>query len=92
MPTINKYSDLTFASEGLDWEPVRTGDYATDCATGRRYARELIDFMSVTDDPLPFGRAVRAITAGGVYEAVEIGFCSTLGFVLAGISAPVASR
>lgn len=83
-------SDLTFvtrtAAGTLDlWTPERTGDYANDCAMGRDYAAELLAHMVTSQDSGIFGAVMRAITRSGVYDAVEIGFCTHLGVYLLGI-------
>jgi len=83
---VAKFTDLSFVeSKQQPWMPQRTGEYAFDCAQGRRYADELISFMREKNDPLPFGNVIRAIAEHGKMEAVEIGFCSRLGIILAGI-------
>jgi hypothetical protein len=80
---VSKITDLSFVeSKSNLWAPQRTGNYAQDTATGRRCADELLAYMRMKDDPLPFGQVTRAITEGGRYEAVEIGFCSRIGIHL----------
>jgi hypothetical protein len=56
------------------WRPIRTGDWSTDCATGRVYAVKLIDWMKFHDDPLALTNVVKAITRKGVFTGVETGF------------------
>jgi hypothetical protein len=73
-------TDLSFVHDKQNlWAPRRTGDYATDTAYGRRCADELIGFMRLKNCHLAFGQVMRAITAVGKYEAVEIGFCHRIG-------------
>lgn len=55
---------------------IRTGDWQTDCANGREYARKMI---AKIQDSCPsnlnfFGNAMKAIAAGGVFGGVEVGF------------------
>lgn len=83
---VRKFADLSFVeSSKKPWQPVRSGNYATDCNTGRRCADELLTYMREKDDPTAFGRVMRAITERGKMEAVEIGFCSRIGIVLIGL-------
>jgi hypothetical protein len=65
------------------WAPERTGDYAADCATGRFYAEELVEFIAATDKPFVLGHIAKAIAEAGTWDAVEIGFYSVLGAALA---------
>jgi hypothetical protein len=67
------------------WRPYRTGDWATDYERGRAYALEFIEWVSMTGNPLVFGSIMRAIAAGGIYGAVEAGFCQKVGIELIGI-------
>lgn len=77
---ISKVEDLSFsAGKAKLWSPQRTGDYGTDTAQGRQYADELLNYMRLKGCPLAFGYVMRAITDTGVYDAVEIGFCSRFG-------------
>ena len=69
---------FSFMADGK-WAPERTGDHSADCATGRRYAKELIAVIRQEDNPAFFGTVARAITEGGQYGAIEIGFCSVIG-------------
>ncbi len=67
---------------GGEWMPARSESYEQDCATGREYARALQEIMCEQGNPALFGTVVRAITAGGRFEGVEIGFCSVIGIQL----------
>lgn len=87
---VLKFETLSFVSGRNSWNPVRTGDYGTDTAAGRRYADELLNFIRVKDCALAYGRVARAIVEGGVFEAVEIGFCSRIGIHLC-VAPPVAA-
>lgn len=71
----SKVEVLSFVRGRSDlWAPDRSGDYAQDCSSGRSYARELLEYMQLKgQDPL-LGHVVQAITAGGVWDGVEIGF------------------
>ncbi|MEG3175843.1 hypothetical protein U1872_06345 [Sphingomonas sp. RB3P16] len=55
-----------------------TGDYATDCQSGRDHAEALADYIVAEGDPNIFGSVVRAITESGSFGAIEIGFCNTI--------------
>jgi len=74
------------ASEAVAfWEPDRSGEYEVACARGRDYADELLSYIRDEQNPTIFGSVVRAITAGGIYGAVEIGFCNRIGIQLLGL-------
>lgn len=64
------------------WAPDRTGNYADDCAKGRAEAELMLVYIDQTQNPAVFGTIARAIVVAGVYEAVEIGFCSRIGIQL----------
>lgn len=66
------------------WHPKGTGDYEHDCMLGRAYAQAFIDYLNEHQDHVIFGSIVRAIAQRGIYDGVEIGFCSRLGFILNG--------
>lgn len=70
-------------SETGEWQPERSGDYQKDTASGRRYADNVLGLVDDRANPLIFGAVVKAIVQGGVYDAVEIGFCSRIGMALA---------
>ncbi len=55
-----------------------TGDYGTDCATGRLKADALIKRMADTDSTPALGAVVREIMKGGRWEAVHTGFFQRL--------------
>jgi len=61
------------------WRPDRDGEYAEQNARGRAYALELQCFMHASGNAQLFGSVIRAIVGGGIYGAVEIGFCSIIG-------------
>lgn len=67
---------------GSEWAPSRSDCYEQDCATGREYATALMTIISEQENPALFGTVVRAITAGGRFEGVEVGFCSVIGIQL----------
>jgi hypothetical protein len=67
------------------WVPERSGDYAVDCETGRRYARDLLVLIRSEGNPALFGSVIRAISEVGVFGGVEIGFCSHIGIELIGL-------
>ena len=69
------------------WTPERPAKYPDACAMGRDYAAELLVYIAATGDSAMFGAVMRAITRGGLYEGVEIGFCSHIGIHLVGIQA-----
>lgn len=80
---VNKITDLSFVESKQNlWAPTRTGDYAVDVEHGRRCADELLTYMRIKEDALPYSQVTRAITEGGKYDAVEIGFCSRIGILL----------
>ena len=64
------------------WQPERTNNYETDCKRGRAIAEEMMNLMQSDDNPALFGSVARAITEGGVFQAIETGFCSRLGIAL----------
>ena len=65
------------------WTPERSGSYDQDCRMGRLYADQLLDAITRTGNPALFGTVARAITQGGVFDAVEVGFCSRIGIHIA---------
>jgi hypothetical protein len=85
-----KFEDLSFV--GADdsgefpkvdpWKPTRTGDYATDCSTGRKYFNELLAFIERTGNPTLLCRVLSAQVRGGVWNGVEIGFAQAMGEML----------
>lgn len=84
-------ADLTFVTRNGDgtlnlWTPERPDSYAEACAMGRDYAAELQAFMRLTNNVQIFGAVMRAITRGGVYEAVETGFTTHFGILLCGVT------
>lgn len=58
------------------WHPMRMGDYAEDCITGRQYAEAL---MGQEPCGILFQRIVGDIANCGQMSGVEIGFLSTVG-------------
>jgi hypothetical protein len=80
---VLQITDLSFVQSKKNvWSPRRTGNYAQDAAYGRDCAEELLLYMRVKDDPLPYSQVARAISESGRFEAVEIGFCSRIGIHL----------
>lgn len=55
-----------------------TGDYSTDCSTGRQLAETIIAGMQSTGFPGALGFVVRDIIAKGKFEALHIGFFNTI--------------
>jgi hypothetical protein len=60
------------------WSPTRTGNYATDNATGSAAADELVSSMNETMFTPALGAIVQSIAAGGQWDGVEIGFFSRI--------------
>jgi hypothetical protein len=56
------------------WAPTETGDWATDTATGRTYASELISVMRDNEAPMLLGHVGKAISVRGKHGGVEVGF------------------
>lgn len=54
------------------WAPKRTGNYATDCATGRAHAIEVMRVMREQGNPALLGHVVRCFENKGC--GVEVGF------------------
>jgi hypothetical protein len=79
-------SGLSFVSDGNFWSPDRSGTYVEGNARGRVYADELLAKIRDEQDPTIFGSVIRAMSAGGTYGAVEIGFCGRIGIELIGLS------
>lgn len=67
---------------GSEWAPARSDDYNRDCTTGREHAAALMAIIGEQENPALFGTIVRAITAAGKFEGVEVGFCSAIGIQL----------
>lgn len=85
-------SPLTFVRYHADgskdfWVPVRTGDYATDTAKGKEYAREFKDYIVETRNPAIYKSICQSMFDHGLMGAVEIGFCMEIGVFLAGMPA-----
>ena len=64
------------------WLPKKSGDYVIDCATGRKAAIELCDYMLANDNPVLLGSVMRDMVAGGEFGGVEAGFCSEIAIQL----------
>ena len=60
------------------WSPARSGNYATDCATGKSYAGELVSYMQEASDPTALGRVI-ADMQDRCFGGVEIGLLQGLG-------------
>lgn len=71
-------STLSFANQAGSeinlWAPTETGDWASDTATGRAYALELLDLMTTNEAPMLLGHVAKGITARGKHGGVEVGF------------------
>lgn len=76
---IHMMKSLSFVEGTCVWKPERTGDYEIDCAKGRSYAEELLQFIRSRQAPQVFGHVSRAMTDGGIFDGVETGFCSVIG-------------
>lgn len=72
------FDSLPFVSASA-WTPDRTGNFETDCATGRSYFRALQELILKTGNPLFLSRVLHAQVEGGKWEGVEIGFAQALG-------------
>lgn len=101
MADSSDYTVLSFVTRDQSgklnfWNPERPEGWAHSCRLGREYASELREFIRESENTETFGYVMRAITTAGVYDAVENGFCSQLGIILAGIGIwsvePVALR
>jgi hypothetical protein len=81
-PTL--FEPLSFMTNGA-WTPIRSGNYGTDCTTGRAAAQELLQAMTNSGSPLMFGTVAQAIAAcDAESDGVEIGFYSIIGLALIG--------
>ncbi|WP_344694448.1 hypothetical protein [Sphingomonas cynarae] len=50
-----------------------TGDYADDCATGRRLADALCQAMNEQQFPGTLGAVIREMVTGGTFTSVHVG-------------------
>lgn len=67
--------NLSFVGSNRNyWSPQRTGSYTRDCAIGRGYAEELVEFIQSIGSPIFLGHVCRAIAEGVDYGGVEVGF------------------
>jgi hypothetical protein len=64
------------------WAPARAADYGADCAAGRTYAGQLVDFIRETGNPTLLPRIIGAMPRGEM-SGVEIGFLTALGIAAA---------
>lgn len=69
---------LSFVQGRSLWVPERDGRYDRDCATGRFYASELVEFIRATGRTHLFGFVGQAIARSGQWGGVEIGFYSEI--------------
>lgn len=60
------------------WSPQVTGDWSTDCATGRRYADEMLARIRKNENPTALGHIVKAMVGHGQWGGVEVGFFQRL--------------
>ncbi len=76
---------MTTSQQALDKRPdygeikgyidmPETGDYANDCATGRRFADALINRMNLHQSPLMLQQIKRGIVQEGRWTPTHIGF------------------
>ena len=72
-PEGRGYQVLSFCRGDQLWEPEVSGDYATDCRTGRFYAQELAAYIGSSDSPAMLGYVVEAMAAR-THSGVEVGF------------------
>jgi hypothetical protein len=70
----NSKTTLPFQKPGKPWCVKATGDYAADCATGRRYALLAI----AHGDPTVIAYALAAMPSMSTDTGIEIGFRTTL--------------
>lgn len=71
-----RHSLRDFAS----WQFLKTGDYQSDCATGRRLARDFLSLASDESFPIVLPQVIASIAAGdGSLSGLEIGFFTQLG-------------
>ena len=56
------------------WVVEPSGDWTTDCTTGRTHAAALIAFMAVDGNTQQLGHVIRAIGQAGQWTGVEVGF------------------
>jgi hypothetical protein len=81
--------DLSFASiegERLQlWQPVRTGDYASNCRQGQAYGREMVARLQADGGGPLLGQVCQAIGAQGVFGGVEVGFFAAVSEAAAGL-------
>ena len=61
------------------WSPHVTGDWSIDCARGRTYADEALDFMRQSNNPTYLGHVVKGMIGNGAYSGVEVGFMQRIG-------------
>jgi hypothetical protein len=76
----NEITDIMFTRNeiaGFARMP-ETGDYAADCATGRRFADALIIRMAETEYTPALGEIVREMVTVGRWTAQHIGFFQRL--------------
>lgn len=59
--------------------PEVSGDWSVDCARGRAYADEAIEFMRKTGNPSCLGHIVKGMIGNGAYTGVEVGFLQRFG-------------
>lgn len=57
------------------WSPQVSGDYAKDCAAGRRYADEAVGIMVAEAKPALLGWILREFNKDPARRGVETGFC-----------------
>ena len=60
------------------WVVEPSGDWPTDCATGRAHAAALIAFMAADGNTQQMGHIIRAIGQAGQWTGVEVGFCQAI--------------
>jgi hypothetical protein len=60
------------------WNPIVTGEYATDCAKGRDYADEVVRSMIAEEKPALLGWVIRGFGQDESRHGVEVGFCQRI--------------
>ncbi|MBN8849946.1 MULTISPECIES: hypothetical protein [unclassified Sphingomonas] len=74
---MDYHPDVCFDENGT-WSPNRSGGYAKNCARGRDIADSLIAIIQENGFTPQLGHTMHAIAEAGVFEGVEIGFCSRI--------------
>ena len=80
---FNPKIDMPFADltrDQIDWWVVTpTGDWGTDCDTGREYAKALMRYSRAHQTPFILGYVMKAIASKGQIGGIEVGFFNAIG-------------